>query len=89
MSKQIGSGRLARSLQPVAPILRTLCLQCMAVTCSDVDTILDSLPHLMDLVFMSCSLEPLVLQHMHRVDRSFYRLSLLYGCSWITAAQVR
>lgn len=62
LGKQMGAGRYARALRPLGPFLRTLCLQCMHVTRDDAADVLASLPNLQELVLMSCSLEPLLLQ---------------------------
>ena len=60
----------------------------MSVTRADGDAITASLPHLHEIVFISCALEPLLLGAFHALDRKLHRLSLLYGCAVVTAAQV-
>eukprot|EP00955_Chlamydomonas_euryale_P032049 335757-Chlamydomonas_euryale.AAC.1 len=60
--RQIGAGRLARALVPLAPHLHTLCLQCMHITACDAASVMSCLPRLQELLLITCTLEPLLLQ---------------------------
>ena len=61
----------------------------MSVTRVDAAAIAESLPGLHELVLISCAFEPALLSALHPLDHRLHRLSLLYGCSWVSAAQVR
>jgi hypothetical protein len=54
----------------------------------DAFSICSSLPLLHELVFISCALDQQLLSALHPLDRGLRRLSILYGCSWVSAAQV-
>ena len=86
--KQIGAGAFCRSLRPLDSILKTLYLQNMFISKRDLLDLTRSLPHLHDLCFVTCCMEPMALQCLHPLDLSLRRLSLLYGCSVVPHAHL-